>query len=161
MRPSVPVSVRFPRLSSHSARSSAHPSANTEVAHLAFEIERIDLGIPGGTQDPYAAAFGGTNFIDFLRDDRVIVNSLPVSDSARNEFESSLVVCFSGCSRDARAIIEQQTGGIAERSTIAAMDRLKVEAVEMKNALLAGNISTMAQTLSRSWKAEQMTALAY
>jgi D-glycero-alpha-D-manno-heptose-7-phosphate kinase len=134
------------------------PLGQYDVAHLAFEIERLDLGLPGGKQDHYAAAFGGINFIEFLGNDRVIVNPLRVSDSARNEFESSLVVCFSGHSRDTMSIIKQQTAGIVDRSTIAAMDRLKAEAVEMKTALLAGDISTMAEILNLSWKAKQMTA---
>ena len=61
----------------------------------------------------------------------MIVNPLRVSDGARNELESSLVVCFSGRSRDATVIIEQQTAGIVDHSAIAAMDRLKAEAIEM------------------------------
>src|SRR5215831_15503485 len=136
------------------------PLGQYDVAHLAFEIERLDLGLPGGKQDQYAAAFGGTNFIEFLAKDRVIVNPLRVSDSARNEFESSLVICFSGRSRDATVIIEQQTAGIVDHSAraIAAMDRLKADAIEMKNALLAGDIHSMAQILGDSWKAKKMTA---
>jgi D-glycero-alpha-D-manno-heptose-7-phosphate kinase len=103
------------------------PLGQYDVAHLAFEIERIDLGLAGGKQDQYAAAFGGTNFIEFLAQDRVIVNPLRVSDGARNELESSLVICFSGRSRDATVIIEEQTAGVVGHSTrtIAAMDRLK------------------------------------
>ena len=136
------------------------PLGQYDVAHLAFEIERLDLGLAGGKQDQYAAAFGGTNFIEFLAKDRVIVNPLRVSDSARNEFESSLVICFSGRSRDATVIIEQQTAGIVDHSAraIAAMDRLKADAIEMKNALLAGDIHAMAQILDDSWKAKKMTA---
>jgi D-glycero-alpha-D-manno-heptose-7-phosphate kinase len=136
------------------------PLGQYDVAHLAFEIERLDLGLAGGKQDQYAAAFGGTNFIEFLAKDRVIVNPLRVSDSARNEFESSLVVCFSGRSRDATVIIEQQTAGITDHSqrTIAAMDRLKADAIEMKNALLAGDVTAMARILDDSWNAKKLTA---
>jgi D-glycero-alpha-D-manno-heptose-7-phosphate kinase len=90
----------------------------------------------------------------------VIVNPLRVFDSAKNEFESSLVICFSGSSRDATVIIEQQTAGIVDHSarTIAAMNRLKADAIEMKNALLAGDIPAMAEILDDSWKAKKMTA---
>jgi D-glycero-alpha-D-manno-heptose-7-phosphate kinase len=136
------------------------PLGQYDVAHLAFEIERLDLGLMGGKQDQYAAAFGGINFIEFLAKDRVIVNPLRVSDSARNEFESSLVICFSGRSRDATVIIEEQTAGLAGHSTrtIEAMNRLKADAIEMKNALLAGNIQAMAKILDHSWKTKKMTA---
>jgi len=136
------------------------PLGQYELARLAFEIERRDLGLPGGRQDQYSAAFGGTNFIEFLGQDRVIVNPLRISDNIRNELETSLVVCFAGGSRDATAIITQQTAGLMEHSesTIAAMDRLKADAIAMKNALLVGDIDGMAQILDDSWAAKKLTA---
>jgi D-glycero-alpha-D-manno-heptose-7-phosphate kinase len=136
------------------------PLGAYELARLAFEIERIDLNLPGGRQDQYSAAFGGTNFIEFLPRDRVIVNPLRLSDAIRNELESSLVVCFAGGARDTTAIITQQSAGVADHQTgtMGAMDRLKADAIEMKNALLLGDISGMARVMADSWQAKQQTA---
>ena len=38
------------------------------------------------------------------------------------------------------------------------MNRLKADAIEMKTALLAGDVPAMASILDDSWKAKQMTA---
>lgn len=138
------------------------PLGDYDVAHLAYEIERIDLNLSGGRQDQYAAAFGGVNFIEFLANDRVIVNPLRTSDAVCNELESSLVVCFSGRSRSSAAIIDQQTAGLkaARADTLAAMHKLKADAADMKRALLIGDIDGMATVLNESWKAKKATASA-
>lgn len=131
-----------------------------DVAHLAWEIERVDLGLSGGKQDQYAAAFGGTNFIEFLAEDRVIVNPLQVPSAFLRELESSMVIVFSGQSRNSADIIDQQTGGMTVRAskTMEALLSLKADAVEMKAALLRGQIETMAEILERSWAAKKATA---
>lgn len=136
------------------------PLGQYDVAHLAWEIERKDLGLSGGRQDQYAAAFGGVNFIEFLANDRVIVNPLRVSEAIYNELESSIVVCFSGRSRRSAEIIDRQTAGMKAPGSAAldALHQLKSDALAMKQALLVGDIDLMAEILDQSWKAKQATA---
>lgn len=135
------------------------PLGRYDVARLAFEIERIDLALAGGRQDQYAAAFGGVNFMEFLPGDRVIVNPLRVSSQFLCEFEASLMVCFTGESR-ASAVIQDQVKAATEhdRTALEAMHQLKSDAIDMKQALLGGNIRHIAEVLNRSWQAKRKTS---
>ena len=136
------------------------PLGPYELAHLAYEVERIDLGLAGGKQDHYAAAFGGINFVEFMPGDRVIVNPLRLGSAVLKELETSLVTCFSGISRSSEQIIDQQREGMSSRNvrTIESLHQLKSDALEMKQALLRGNIVQMAKILERSWIAKKETA---
>jgi D-glycero-alpha-D-manno-heptose-7-phosphate kinase len=131
-----------------------------DVAHLAFEIERLDLALDGGKQDQYAAAFGGMNFIEFLSGDRVIVNPLRVERAILNELESSIVVCFTGQSRASDAIIRDQMRAAEDKSgkALEGLHALKQDAFDMKQALLRGDIAEMAEILDRSWASKKATA---
>ncbi len=131
-----------------------------DIGRLAFEIERIDLGLAGGRQDHYAAAFGGANFIEFLAGDRVIVNPLRVARGVMNELEASLVICFAGTSRRSLVIIEEQRRRMAVPGSAAlgALHQLKGDAIAMKQALLRGEVRQMAEILNRSWEAKKRTA---
>ena len=136
------------------------PLARYDVAHLAYEIERVDLGLAGGRQDQYSAAFGGINYLEFLRDGEVIVNPLRFSEGVVAELESSLAVCFSGQSRASATIIQQQNTGLEGGSAevMDAMHQLRQDAVDMKRAIMQGDISRVARLLERSWIAKKRTA---
>lgn len=138
------------------------PLGPYEVARLAYEIERVDLSLSGGRQDQYAAAFGGINFIEFLPGDRVIVNPLRARRNVFCELESSLVVCFSGQSRESANIIDQQTTVMktADSAGMDALHQLKSDAMEMKRAFTEGDIDRMAAVLRSSWEAKKATASA-
>jgi D-glycero-alpha-D-manno-heptose-7-phosphate kinase len=136
------------------------PLGDYDIARLAFEIERLELGMAGGRQDQYASAFGGCNFIEFLSQDRVIVNPLRIQEGYRLELETSLIVCHTGRSRLSSSVIESQTSGLksGNQTTIRAMHEIKSNAVDMKLCLLKGDIQGMAEILGKSWKAKKLSA---
>ena len=136
------------------------PLTRYDVAHLAYEIERVDLGLAGGRQDQYSAAFGGINYMEFLRGGEVIVNPLRFSEGTVPELESSLAICFSGQSRQSDTIIRQQTDGVSADSAevMEGLHQLRQDAADMKNAILRGDIEAVASLLERSWIAKKRTA---
>lgn len=136
------------------------PLGQYDIARLAFEIERRDLKLSGGKQDQYAAAFGGANFIEFLKDDRVIVNPLRVAEWIGSELESSLIVAFSGQSRSSKEIVDRQRSALETNNSQAleAMHQLKQDAIDMKSLLLKGDVEGMGALLNRSWISKKATA---
>ena len=124
-----------------------------EVAEVAYEIERVDLGIKGGMQDQYAAAFGGFNFIEFLAD-RVVVNQLKVSQDIQNELEYNLLVGNTGKLRLSSHIIDDQVRRYEQGDSDAneALRELKALTIEMKTALLHRRLDEFGRLLDLEWQ---------
>lgn len=131
-----------------------------ELAHLAFLIERNELGLAGGKQDQYSASFGGFNFMEFYKDDRVIVNPLRVKENMTAEIESSILLYYSGISRESANVIVEQKENVEKNNneSIIALHELKKQAVIMKESLLTGNIDGIIQALNRGWEAKKRTS---
>ena len=130
------------------------PLGEYDLAHLAYEIERIDLGMAGGKQDQYAATFGGVNFIEFSREDKVIVNPLRIHAKYLDELAHNLILYHTETSRLSSVIIEQQSKNVKDRNekTIEAMHKLKEQAVMMKEALLKGELWKIGEILDFGWQ---------
>ena len=136
------------------------PLGDYELARLAYEIERKDLLLAGGKQDQYAAAFGGFNFMEFLTTDMVIVNPLRVKDWIIRELEGSMLLYFTGRSRDGAAIISEQQKATKSGNAVAveAMHRIKQSAVDMKLALLRGDMARFAEIIGSAWEDKKKMA---
>jgi D-glycero-alpha-D-manno-heptose-7-phosphate kinase len=129
------------------------PLTDYDVADLACHVEREELGIQGGLQDQYAAAFGGWNYIEFLAD-RVIVNPLKVSADVINELQYNLLLAYTGTMRLSGHIIQDQVDRYERRepATMEALRELKRLTVELKNALLRHELGNFGDLLHEEWE---------
>ncbi len=130
------------------------PLGEYDLAHLAYEIERVDLNMAGGKQDQYAATFGGVNFMEFFKEDKVIVNPLRIREKYLDELAHNLILYHTETSRLSSKIIEQQTKNVLAKNvkSMEAMYRLKDQAVMMKEAILMGELDKIGEILDFGWK---------
>lgn len=132
------------------------PLTDYQIAKLAYSIEREGLNIRGGLQDQYAAAFGGFNFIEFSGDE-VMVNPLRISPDIVLELEQNLLLAYSGQTRIADRIIDDQTSRVEgeDREAMSGLRRQKELALEMKAALLRRKLTTFGDLLDEAWHAKK------
>jgi D-glycero-alpha-D-manno-heptose-7-phosphate kinase len=136
------------------------PLGEYDLAFLAYQIERIDLGYSGGKQDQYAATFGGVNFMEFYRDDKVIVNPLRIRSETMNELAFNMVLYYTGTSRLSSLIIEKQQNSIRQhkQQSVEAMHKTKEMATLMKEALLKAELDRIGKLMHEGWQYKKQMA---
>jgi D-glycero-alpha-D-manno-heptose-7-phosphate kinase len=136
------------------------PLGEYDIAHLAFEIERKDLGLKGGKQDQYASTFGGFNFMEFFANDKVIVNPLRIRKKFMWELQNNIVLFYTGTSRSSADIIEKQEINIESNNAnaIEATHKVKEQAFLMKESILTGNHAGIGKILNTSWEQKKLMA---
>ncbi|SKC34995.1 D-glycero-alpha-D-manno-heptose-7-phosphate kinase [[Eubacterium] yurii] len=136
------------------------PLGEYDMAYMAYEIEREEIGLSGGKQDQYAATFGGLNFIEFYDKHRVIVNPLRIKKWIKNEIENSLILYYTGTSRDSAKIIDEQIKSTKtkNKTSIEAMHELKKMTLKMKECILKGDFDGFAESLKKGWEAKKSVA---
>lgn len=136
------------------------PLGEYDIAHLAYEIERVDLKMAGGKQDQYAATFGGVNFMEFYGENKVIVNPLRVKQQYLFELENNLLLYYTATSRESAKIIEKQSQNVVDKKgkSIEAMHQLKHQAQLMKEALLKGRLLEIGEVLDFGFQQKRQMA---
>ena len=136
------------------------PMTPYELAERAYRVERVQLQQVGGMQDQYACTFGGFNFIEFLGEDRVVVNPLRVSEDVESELHGSLLLCYTGMTRVSGGILRRQVEGYraGRKESVDSLERIKALTLEMKEALLTGDLPAFAEILDESWQAKRHLA---
>ena len=136
------------------------PLGEYDIAQMAYDVERVELSMAGGKQDQYAATFGGVNFMEFYKDNKVIVNPLRIKPEYLHELENNLLLYFTATSRLSSTIIEAQSQNVKDKNkeSIDAMHHLKEQSVMMKEALLKGNIHEIGGILDFGFRYKKQMA---
>jgi D-glycero-alpha-D-manno-heptose-7-phosphate kinase len=124
----------------------------TALAELSRSIEIGDLGVPGGRQDHYAAAYGGTLGLRFSRD-RVDVRGIQLSEPVRDALERRCIVIYTGKSRISGETIDAVLGAYTRREprVMAALAGMRSTAEQMADALAAGDVDGLAELVAEQW----------
>ena len=136
------------------------PLDDYTIAHLAYKIERVDCDLQGGRQDQYSATFGGFNFMEFYADERTVINPLRIKNWIICELEASLLLFYTGVSRESAKIIADQSNNVKSGSVDAleAMHGIKREALVMKECLLRGDFDGIVNSMREGWENKKRSA---
>jgi len=132
-------------------RKSAHAR---ELAENACDIEIERLQNPVGKQDQFISAFGGLICLTFHKDHRVSVEPLRVSREAMFELEDNLLLFFTGYSRAAGAILQDQQVRTQARDAdmLRNLDYVKDLGYRSKDALESGNLVRFGELMHEHWE---------
>lgn len=123
-----------------------------EAAHIEIDL----LGQRIGIQDQFAAAFGGFNRYRFHRGGHVSVEPVTAKKETLDALFSSVMLFFTGLTRDSRQILSEQQRTIGEK--MAMLDEVGRMVDEAWDALGAGDADEIGRMLDRAWQRKKRFA---
>lgn len=127
-----------------------------QLAREACEIEINILGKPIGVQDQYIAAYGGLNFIEFRKDGVILVEPLNLGEELLDDLNSSMMVFFTGKTRQASSILKEQKDNIEKKNRI--LQEMAQQARVGRRLLQEGRVAAMGKMLDEGWKLKKSLA---
>lgn len=125
-----------------------------ELAKLACEIEIEKLGEPIGKQDQYAASHGGLTCFEFHSDHNVTNYPLNIKIETIHNLEDNLLLFFTGFSRSASEILQDQQTRSLKQETGIIQNLLYVKklAYMSKLALEEGDTQKFGEIMHEHWQ---------
>ncbi len=133
------------------------PLSKHDLAERAYHIARNVLCRHVGKQDEYASAFGGLNYMSFHQDGSVEIEPLELETELMQEFQSNLMLFFTGSAHHSWDILRQQESSTRMQSsaTVEALHEVKALGMRMKEELEGGQLRAFGELLHESWQAKR------
>lgn len=133
------------------AHAGRHAGAE-QLAREASEIEIQQCGEPIGKQDQYAAAFGGLNFIQFNRDDSVLVEPIICKRQTIEQLQSHALFFYTGITRSASSILQHQQSAMgSEKKKQKVMQQMVDLAHQLRRDLQQNRAEAFGEIIHRGW----------
>jgi D-glycero-alpha-D-manno-heptose-7-phosphate kinase len=126
------------------------------LAREACEIEIDILGKPIGVQDQYIAAYGGLRFMEFTLAGQVLCERIDLGSDLLRRLNESLLLFFTGVTRQADSILGEQKRNIHDRMAI--LREMKQMAYTARDELRAGDLEAMGRLLHEGWQLKKQLA---
>ena len=128
------------------------PIDRAALAEQSRAIEVEDLGIPGGRQDHYAAAYGGALALTFGEETRV--RRLPLAPECKAALERQCIVVYTGQSRISGDTITAVLEAYRERNArvLHALGRMKALARAMADAICENQLEELGELVWEQWQ---------
>jgi D-glycero-alpha-D-manno-heptose-7-phosphate kinase len=124
-----------------------------DIAQHAWQLEAVEVGLPGGKQDQFAAALGGVQRLSF-RDPDVGIEPLTLDPAFATALERQMVLCYTGHSRVSGDTIARVQAAYerADAGVTGALRALKDVAERMAEALRAADLAKVGALLAENWR---------
>ncbi len=134
-----------------------HKREHISPQNLAEEACKIEIDIlkrSVGKQDQYIAAFGGVNCFEIDKKGKVMVYPLNISKETLHDMEDNLVLFFTGYSRDANIILNEQDRKSKESDNkiINNLHHVKKMGLDSKKALECGDLNEFSNIMKKHWE---------
>jgi D-glycero-alpha-D-manno-heptose-7-phosphate kinase len=127
------------------------PASRSELAERSRALEVNELGIAGGFQDHYAAAYGGALALTFREKTRA--TRIPLSDALVERLERQCIIAYTGESRISGATITAVLDGYRDRvpRVVSALAKMRALAVQMIDALTREDVDALGALVGEHW----------
>jgi len=125
--------------------------SKNRLTQEAIYIEQHLIKENVGSQDQTFAAYGGLNIINFLQNGKIRVSPVIMKEQRMQEFQGNLMLFFSGLSRIASDIVEEQIKNTSINITnLNSMKNLVDEAYEI--LISDRNLNEFGDLLNKTWE---------
>ena len=129
--------------------------SRAEIAEASRDLEVLQLGIAGGRQDHYAAAFGGALGIRF--GESVVAEHIPMSADTIAALPRHCIVVYTGESRVSANTITAVMDAYRARKpeVVRALDGMRELAEQMAPALSSGDFDLLGRLVGAHWRLQR------